>query len=110
MITAGDRNDKVFNEVKALIDRLAYGSLDVTFDIHGKRTTELTVYGKKRNVYSRENQIQAYEDIIKRIKQAGDNKENSKLTFVVEIKKGQIQDVTWLSQLRRNYEELDKSL
>ena len=107
MIKAVERNDRVTNEINLLINKLGWGSMDLSVDVHGKRITALTVFGKKRNVYQKENQIKAYEDIIRRIKQSSDNKENSKLTFVVDMKAGIIDDVTWHSQIRRNYEELD---
>lgn len=103
-----ERNPKVIMELGALIEGLGYGSMDFSLDVHGKRITHLTLYGKRRNVYKIKDQDQAYKDVITRIKQAVDTKQSQKLTFVVDIDKGKVNEILWLSKYKRNYEELDK--
>lgn len=110
MSNFANRNMKVFTEVEAMLEKVEFGSMDYSLEIHNKRITHLTMYGKKRNVYRKTQQDQAYRDIVARVKQAIDGGEETKLTFVVEIDKGNINEIIWLSKFRRNYEELDKKL
>lgn len=102
------RNIKVFTELEALIEKLGYGSMDYSLDIHNKRISRLILYGKKRLVYKKADQDKAYMDIVARIKQAADTGDDIKLTFSVDISKGVVKETLWMSKFSRNYEELDK--
>lgn len=102
------RNIKVFTEMEAVIEKLGYGSIDFTTDIHGKRITHLSLFGKKRSIYNKSNQEDAYKDIIGRVRQACESKDDMEITFVVKVNKGNIKEALWMTKMTRNYEELDK--
>jgi hypothetical protein len=41
------RNPIVFTFIEGLIEKIVYGELKVSFEIHNKRITSIHVYGKK---------------------------------------------------------------
>lgn len=98
------RNPDVFMELEAIIESTGYGGLDVTLDLHDKKITHLTVYGKKRQVYKKTDDMEALSDILKRIKVAIDKEQNTRLVFTLEVKNGKIEETKLVSSITRNYE------
>ena len=41
------RNPMVFKYIEAIIEKIEYGTLRVDFEIHQKRITNITLYGKQ---------------------------------------------------------------
>jgi hypothetical protein len=41
------RNPTVFKYIEAIIEKIEYGTLRVDFEIHQKRITNITLYGKQ---------------------------------------------------------------
>jgi len=99
----GQQNAKVFLELEALIESLGYGQLDLSFDLHNRRITASTYYGKKRNKYSKDNQT-AMKELAERIIKAVTQKKTEKLTFVVDVRNGFIEQTMWMSQQKRSHE------
>lgn len=102
-------NEKVITEFEALVEKLEYGSLDTTFDIHNKRITAITVFGKQRKKYKNEN-LNAFQYLIKRITGSVGRKETTTLTFSVNLRNGLIDEILLLSKMTRKYEDSLKSV
>lgn len=98
------QNEKVITELEALIERLGYGILDTTFEIHNKRVTNLVVFGKKRLKYNKDNLV-AMQDLAKRVAKAQDNKETTRLTVTIDIRNGFIEEMLILSRIILKYEQ-----
>lgn len=95
-------NELVHNELEALIEKVQFGSMDCTLELHNKKITGLTVFGKKCNRYTKDN-FRAVKDIAERIKTSCDRKDNTKLYFSVEMKKGDIFEILWTSKIQKKY-------
>jgi hypothetical protein len=104
-----ERNASVFTELEALIEKIAYGSLDLKLDVHNKRITKLTVYGQKRSVYDSKIPNKLVKDIAGRLRSALESHEDTKMTFIIETKDGAPKEALWLSELTRNYDRLDST-
>lgn len=101
-MTEPAQDDIAVLELKALIEKVAFGTLDASFELHNKRITSATVYGKRRNKYAKDN-YKATSDVIGRIKQSCDRKESTKLTFIVNVRNGFIDEVLLSSEIERKY-------
>lgn len=99
----GQQNAQVFLELEALIEKLGYGTLDLSFDLHNRRITASTFYGKKRNKYSKDN-VRALKDIAERLTKAITEKKTETITFQVNVRNGNVEESLWMSQLKRNHE------
>jgi len=99
-----ERNPQVLREIEAIVENVGYGGIDITLDLHGKKITHLTVYGKKRQVYKKQDNMLALEDMLKRIRSAMDGKQTTRLTFTIDMKNGKIEETKLISSVTRNYE------
>lgn len=102
-----ERNEKVLTELEAMVEKVAYGSLDLTIDVHNKRITKLTIYGQKRSVYNDSSSNKLLADIATRLKVATQTRDDCKLTFTIETKNGTPKEALWASELTRNYDRID---
>lgn len=100
------QNEKVINELEALIEKLGYGILDTTFEIHNKRVTNLVVFGKKRLKYNKNNLL-AVQDLANRIHKAGEKKETTRLTITVDVRNGFVEEMLILSRIMLKYEQTE---
>jgi hypothetical protein len=101
------RNERVFTELEAVIERLAYGKLDISMDINNRRITKLTIFGQKRDVYNKGGEDELVREIGKRLKSSLDSKEDTTLSFTIKTRNGSPEEALWLSELTRNYDRLD---
>lgn len=103
----GQQNAQVFLELEALIESLGYGQLDLSFDLHNRRITASTYYGKKRNKYAKNNP-QAMQDIADRLTKAITERKTETLSFVVNVRGGNIEQTMWMSQLKKSHEQREE--
>lgn len=101
------QNTEVHNELEALVEKLGYGTLDATFDIHNKKLVTMKLYGKKRLRYAKNNPL-ALTDLVKRVNKPLEAKDTTKLVFSLEIRNGFIDEVLLVSEMTKRYDMLDK--
>ncbi len=99
----GEQNATVFVELEALIEKLGYGTLDVSYDLNNRRITATTYYGKKRRKYNKDNP-QAMQEIADRLIKAMSEKKTEKVTFSVDVRGGNIEQTVWVSSLKKSHE------
>lgn len=98
-----NRNPEVLNELEALIEKIGFGELTPKIEIHNRRITSVTFWGKKMSRYKKEN-IKAFRDILDRIKRSCDSKETTDIHFQVRVKNGDIQFTFFSNELKKKYD------
>ena len=94
-------------EQMALIQKIAYGKLNPKISVHRGKVYFVKFDGYTNNTYKKENET-AMRDIIERMNRGKDTKKDQDLVFMVKYAKtGDIKNVTWFSEIQRNYQELD---
>jgi hypothetical protein len=101
------QNAQVFLELEALIEKLGFGTLDLSFDLHNKRITATTFYGKKRNKYAKNNP-KAMQDIAERLTKSITEEKTEQLTFSINIRRGFIEESLWVANMQKQYQEEKK--
>ncbi len=97
------QNAQVLIEMEALIEKLGYGTLDVSFDIDRHKIRATTYYGKKRLKYKANNPT-AMGDIADRLLKAIGEKKTEQITFVVNVRGGNIEQTVYVSSLKKSHE------
>lgn len=103
-----ERNITVASEVFALIEKVQYGRVTMTFDVHNARVTNWIAEGNRRFVYRKDEQKNAVIQILKRLKEGQEKKRTENIVFVVKQKDGRINEIEQVSEIHRNYEEADE--
>lgn len=91
------KNQQALLALAALVEKLKYGTLDLSLQIHNSGIVALKVFGKKRLVFKNDN-LGAIEKIGERISKAIQERATEKITFSVSVSDGKIREVVWLSE------------
>lgn len=88
---------------EALIQKLEFGTLDTSIEFHQKRIYKQTFYGRELKRYKNLTNEDAIRDIAKRLTESVTKGETTKVNFQVEMIKGKIDRVIWLSTMEVQY-------
>lgn len=106
------RNQKVFNDLEAILEKIVNGEVAVNIVLHNKRIVRIVVQGSKVSKYSKSangsfeaQNTQACQDVVKRIGTSIERKESSLLQFQVELKSGVIQQNKWETKTELHYDK-----
>ena len=106
------RNQKVFNDIEAILEKIVNGEVEVRVILHNKRIVRIVVQGSKVSRYSKSTNgsieaqnTQACQDVVKRIGTSIDRKETSTLQFHVELKSGVVHQNTWETKTEIHYDK-----
>lgn len=95
----GTHNYTALMKQEGLIEQLKYGVLDVSTEFHNSKITKQTFYGKERRLYGKDNTNDALKDVLKRMTNSIEDGESTRLQFLVDIRRGKIVSVVWISEI-----------
>ncbi len=102
---AYQQNAQVFVELEALVEKLGYGTLDISLDIDRRQIRATTYYGKKRFRYDKNNH-QAMQDIADRLIAAISQEKTEQVTFVINVRAGNIEQTIFQSEQKKSHEKV----
>lgn len=95
-------NLTVFTEIEALLQKIQFGSVDLSLTLHKGRIQSVTTRGRQ-SVRSNDN-TSASLAIIERLKKATEDKKgNSLVQFEAIVRDGEIREVVWNSDFTKRY-------
>lgn len=106
------RNQKVFNDIEAILEKVMHGDVTVDFTLHNKRIVKVKIQGMKTNKYSKsmngsldKQNEQACQDIVSRIGTSIDRRESVQLLFQVQLQDGVVQQNQWETKTEIQYDK-----
>jgi hypothetical protein len=105
-----ERNQQVANELFALVEKIGFGKLDFSLEVHSKRVASWDVSGRRRWTFDKKDKEAPYKLMLRRLKKGEDEKRTETVVFVITREKGDIRSVEQFVDIKRNYDSLESPL
>lgn len=90
-----------YQELKEIAHKVQFGIVDLKINIHRGVVSASTLYGKIK--VRKHNNLANVQAIIERLKGAEETQQTATIKFEVDIKRGQINEVSWNTEYQKDY-------